>query len=43
LCEAAAAMVEHGLPAVTVVNQSNRHLGLITEDDLLGVLYDAEA
>jgi len=25
------------------VNQSNRHLGLITEDDLLGVLYDAEA
>jgi len=43
LCEAAAAMVENGLPAVTVVNQSNRHLGLITEDDLLGVLYDAEA
>ena len=43
LCEAAAAMVDHGLPAVTVVNQSNRHLGLITEDDLLGVLYDAEA
>ena len=43
LCEAATAMVDHGLPAVTVVNQSNRHLGLITEDDLLGVLYDAEA
>jgi CBS domain-containing protein len=43
LCEAAAAMVDHSLPAVTVVNQSNRLLGLITEDDLLGVLYDALA
>jgi CBS domain-containing protein len=43
LCEAAAAMVDHALPAVTVVNQSNRLLGLITEDDLLGVLYDNEA
>ena len=35
LCEAAAAMVDHSLPAVTVVNQSNRLLGLVTEDDLL--------
>lgn len=43
LCEAAAAMVDHGLPGVTVVNQSNRLLGLITEDDLLRVLYDALA
>jgi CBS domain-containing protein len=43
LCEAAAAMIDHSLPAVTVVNQSNRLLGLITEDDLLRVLYDALA
>jgi len=43
LCEAAAAMIERGLPAVTVVNQSNRFLGLVTEDDLLKVLYDAQA
>ena len=43
LCEAAAAMVDYSLPAVTVVNQSNRFLGLITEDDLLRVLYDAQA
>jgi CBS domain-containing protein len=43
LCEAAAAMVEHALPAVTVVNQSNRLLGIVTEDDLLRVMYDALA
>jgi CBS domain-containing protein len=43
LCDAATAMVQHELPAVTVVNQSNRLLGLITEDDLLRVLYDSEA
>jgi len=43
LCEAATAMIEHCLPAVTIVNQSNRLLGLVTEDDLLRVLYDAEA
>jgi CBS domain-containing protein len=43
LFEAAHAMIEHNLPAVTVVNQSNRLLGLITEDDLLQVLYDAQA
>lgn len=42
LCEAAAAMIDHQLPAVTVVNQSNRLLGLITEDDLLKVLYDGQ-
>ena len=43
LCEAAAAMIEHTLPAVTVVNQTNRLLGLVTEDDLLKVMYDALA
>jgi len=43
LCEAAAAMIDRGLPAVTVINQSNRFLGLVTEDDLLKVLYDAQA
>lgn len=43
LSEAAAAMIEHKLPAVTIVNQSNRLLGLVTEDDILRVLYDAEA
>jgi CBS domain-containing protein len=43
LFEAAAAMIDHNLPAVTIVNQSNRLLGLITEDDLLRVLYDAQA
>lgn len=43
LCEAAAAMIEQRLPAVTIVNQSNRLLGLVTEDDLLRVLYDAQA
>jgi CBS domain-containing protein len=43
LCEAAAVMIDHNLPAVTIVNQSNRLLGLITEDDLLRVLYDALA
>jgi CBS domain-containing protein len=43
LCEAAAAMIELGLPAVTIVNQSNRLLGLVSEDDVLRVLYDAEA
>jgi CBS domain-containing protein len=43
LFEAAVAIIEHGLPAVTIVNQSNRLLGLITEDDLLRVLYIAQA
>ncbi len=43
LWEAAAAMLDHALPAVTIVNQSNRLLGLITEDDLLRVMYDALA
>jgi CBS domain-containing protein len=43
LCEAAAAMTEHALPAAMIVNQSNRLLGLVTEDDLLRVLYEADA
>ena len=43
LCDAAAAMVDQRLPAVTIVNPSNRLLGLITEDDILRVLYDAQA
>jgi CBS domain-containing protein len=43
LSEAAADMVEQELPAVTVVNQSNRLIGIITEDDLLRVLYDSQA
>lgn len=42
LCEAAAALVGQQLPAVTIVNQSNRLLGLVTEDDLLRVLYDSQ-
>src|SRR5262249_51579233 len=41
LSEAAAAMIDHDLPAVTVVSPDNRLLGLVTEDNLLRVLYDA--
>jgi CBS domain-containing protein len=43
LCEAASAMIAGSLPGVTVVDETNRLLGLITEDDLLRVLYDAQA
>jgi CBS domain-containing protein len=43
LFEAAAAMIANDLPAVTVVNPSNHLAGLITEDDILRVLYDAQA
>lgn len=43
LFEAATVMVEHDLPGVVVFNQANRLLGLITEDDILRVLYDAQA
>jgi CBS domain-containing protein len=43
LFEAAAAMIAENLSAVTVVDQSSRLLGLIAEDDLLRVLYDALA
>lgn len=40
LCDAAAVMVEKSLPAVTIVNQANRLMGLVTEDDILRVMYD---
>jgi CBS domain-containing protein len=43
LCEAAAAMIEHSLPAVTIVNQAGRLLGIVTEDDILLVMYDGSA
>jgi CBS domain-containing protein len=43
LFEAAALMLEHSLPAAAVFNDANHLLGLITEDDLLRVLYDALA
>ena len=43
LFEAASAMVENGLPAVIVVSPANCLLGLVTEDDLMRVLYDAQA
>jgi acetoin utilization protein AcuB len=43
LCEAAAAMIHHRTSAVLVVNASHRLLGMVTEDDLLRVLYDALA
>jgi CBS domain-containing protein len=43
LCEAAAAMVEQSLPAVTIVNQASRLLGIVTEDDILQVMYDGSA
>jgi CBS domain-containing protein len=41
LCEAAAAMIDHSLPAVTIADRSGKLLGLVTEDDILRVLYDA--
>jgi CBS domain-containing membrane protein len=41
LFEAALVMVQEGLPAAVVINQANRLLGLITEDDLLRVMHDA--
>lgn len=43
LCEAAAAMLQHQAFAVLVVSAANRLLGVVTEDDLLHVLYDALA
>ena len=36
-------MIDHGLPAVTIVNQSNVLLELVTEDDLLqGVFIEGD-
>jgi CBS domain-containing protein len=36
-------MVEQSLPAVTIVNQASRLLGIVTEDDILQVMYDGSA
>jgi CBS domain-containing protein len=41
LFEAALVMVQEDLPAAVVINQANRLLGLITEDDILRVMHDA--
>ncbi len=41
LFEAAVVMVQEGLPAAVVINQANRLMGMITEDDLLRVMHDA--
>jgi CBS domain-containing protein len=41
LFEAALVMVQEGLPAAVVINQANRLMGLVTEDDLLRVMHDA--
>jgi CBS domain-containing protein len=43
LCEAASAMIAGDLPAVTIINQANRLLGLVTEDDILRWMYDEAA
>jgi len=41
LFEAALIMVREDLPAAVVINQANRLMGLITEDDILRVMHDA--
>jgi Mg/Co/Ni transporter MgtE len=41
LFEAALVMVQESLPATIVINQANRLMGLVTEDDILRVLHDA--
>ena len=41
LFEAALVMIQEDLPAAVVINQANRLMGLITEDDILRVLHDA--
>lgn len=41
--EAAAVMISESLPAVMVVNQANRLVGLITEDDILRTLQAVDA
>ncbi|HZL91885.1 MAG TPA: CBS domain-containing protein [Pirellulaceae bacterium] len=38
LCEAAALMIEHQLPAAIVTNQANRFLGMLSENHLLGLM-----
>ncbi|MCI0359939.1 MAG: CBS domain-containing protein [Planctomycetaceae bacterium] len=41
LFEAALVMIEENLPAAIVINQANRLMGMITEDDILRVMLDA--
>ena len=41
LFEAALVMMQENLPAVVVINQANRLMGLVTEDDILRVMHDA--
>lgn len=41
LFEAALVIIQEDLPAAVVINQANRLLGLVTEDDLLRVIHDA--
>jgi CBS domain-containing protein len=41
LFEAAVVMVQEDLPAAVVINQANRLMGLVSEDDLLRVMHDA--
>ncbi len=40
LFEAALAMIQEHLPAAIVINQANRLMGLVTEDDILRVMHD---
>jgi CBS domain-containing protein len=40
LFEAALAMVQESLPAAIVINQANRLMGLVTEDDILRAMHD---
>jgi CBS domain-containing protein len=40
LFEAALVMVQENLPAAIVINQANRLMGLVTEDDILRVMHD---
>jgi CBS domain-containing protein len=40
LFEAALVMIRENLPAAIVINQANRLMGLVTEDDILRVLHD---
>jgi CBS domain-containing membrane protein len=41
LFEAALVIIQEDLPAAVVINQANRLMGLVTEDDLLRVIHDA--
>jgi Mg/Co/Ni transporter MgtE len=39
--EAAVVMVQEDLPASVVINQANRLMGLVSEDDVLRAMHDA--